>query len=406
MNVLREFRKIGERLNKVLAKSGWGRGSKARALETVAVVHRFEQLHEWTLAPHRWKFVASEKVHDLAEECHLFHTARHEPTDFAHDFLDGAASLRATRLRYGTKRAMHVASLHDGDERGRLPTRELMVADRFGGALFFLHVANGEARIIHPARPFFLEKFFHVIGHAMEFLGAHDEVHMRQSGKKRIAPGLGHAAEKTEDDLRPALRDLAEHPHFPESLLVGHVANAACIQQHHIRLDLVRGAFIAARQERVRDLFGIALVHLATVGFDEKFWHRASGIVTQTGRPGHNELNERRDFSDRDHWWQRPLSDGRRGGRRRAPRSDAIWGSFRRNHWRSHARTAGVLLAAAWARTSPAPTRAEPSREHLRAPLAESALDHLRDGRRKPAGTIRAAGRAAAFAIFRSNEST
>src|SRR6202521_3505333 len=251
-----------------------------------------------------------------------------------------------------------------------------------------------------------IEKLFHGVGYTMKFLGPDDEIHMRHSRKKRVALRLGHAAEKTEDDLGPALRDLPQHSHFAERLLIRHVANAACVQQNDVRVDLARRAFIAPRQERVRNLFGIALVHLAAVGFDEKFWHRESGIVTQTGRPRHNELNERRDFGNRHHRWKRPLSDGRRGGRRRAPRPDAVRRSFRRDHRRPHARTAGVFFAAARPRTSPAPARAEPSREHLRAPLAERALDHLCDGRRKPAGTIRAPGCAPALAILRSDEST
>src|SRR6184192_2837185 len=112
----------------------------------------------------------------------------------------------------------------------------------------------------------------------------------------------------------------------------------------------------------MRDLFGIALVHLAAVGFDEKFRHRESGIVTQTGRTRHNELNERRECGDRHHRWERPLSDGRRGGCDGAQRLDAVRRSIRRDHRWTHAWAAGLFFAATWTRTSPAPARVEPSR--------------------------------------------
>ena len=63
----------------------------------------------------------------------------------------------------------------------------------------------------------------------MKLLSADNEIDMRQPCEKRVATRLGHAAEKTEDDLGPALRDLAKHSHFPERFLVRHVANAAGI---------------------------------------------------------------------------------------------------------------------------------------------------------------------------------
>ena len=142
MNVLREFRQIGQCLNKIFAKSDrmWRR--EAKTFETVDVMHRFEQLDEWTLALHEREFVASKKIHDLAQERHLFHAAGHQLTDFAHDFFDGATSLRASRLRHDAKCAMHIAPLHDGDKRCRLAALQFVVADRFGGASLFLRVAN------------------------------------------------------------------------------------------------------------------------------------------------------------------------------------------------------------------------------------------------------------------------
>jgi hypothetical protein len=69
-----------------------------------------------------------------------------------------------------------------------------------------------------------------------------------------------------------------EHSHLPERFLLSHVADAAGIQQDHVCFRLPGRAFIASLQQRMRDLFRIALIHLAAVGFDKKFWHRESGL--------------------------------------------------------------------------------------------------------------------------------
>ena len=95
---------------------------------------------------------------------------------------------------------------------------------------------------------FFSSELFDVIRDAMKFLRADDEVDMRQAGEKRVAARLRHAAEKTEDDFRPALRDLAEHSHLSERLLIRHVANAAGIEEDDVRLRFVRRALVTTRQ--------------------------------------------------------------------------------------------------------------------------------------------------------------
>src|SRR2546430_11643669 len=42
---------------------------------------------------------------------------------------------------------------------------------------------------------------------------------------------LRHAPKKTKNHVRPLVCHLAEHSHFPERLLVGHIANTARVQQ-------------------------------------------------------------------------------------------------------------------------------------------------------------------------------
>ena len=107
----------------------------------------------------------------------------------------------------------------------------------------------------------------------MKLLRANNEIDMRQILEERSAAHLCHAAKKTKNNVWPLVGDAAEHSHFAERLLIGHVANAAGIQQHHVRFLLAVGAFVAAGDERMRDLFRVAFIHLAAVGFNEKLGH-------------------------------------------------------------------------------------------------------------------------------------
>src|SRR5450755_4218628 len=120
MNVLGDFRQISQCLDKVVAKSDWVRGGKAKPLQTVDLVHRFEQLDEGAFAIHLRDFVPPEQVHYLAEECHFLDVVRDELAHLTHDFFDRATSFRAACPWHNAKGAMHVAALHDGNESRRL----------------------------------------------------------------------------------------------------------------------------------------------------------------------------------------------------------------------------------------------------------------------------------------------
>jgi hypothetical protein len=113
----------------------------------------------------------------------------------------------------------------------------------------------------------------------MKFLCTNHQIDMRQSLQERPAARLRHASEEPEDDVRTLFGHAAQHAHFPERLLISHVAHAACIQEHHVGLVLVRDALIASCDERVRNLFRVALIHLATVGLDEKFRHERAKTI-------------------------------------------------------------------------------------------------------------------------------
>jgi hypothetical protein len=115
---------------------------------------------------------------------------RDERTDFVDDLGDGSAAFGAAGLRDDAKSAMHIAALHDGNERGRLFRFQFLFADCFLGAGFLCDIDNRETRIVYAPVAgigdpgynlvFSYNQFFDVIGNAMEFLRADDKIDMRQ----------------------------------------------------------------------------------------------------------------------------------------------------------------------------------------------------------------------------------
>ena len=117
----------------------------------------------------------------------------------------------------------------------------------------------------------------------MELLRANDQVHVGQPVDEFLSPALRHASHKAENLPGPFLSRLAdERRHLAERLLFGHVAHAAGVEQHHVRDLLRRRKGIAPGHELRGDGFAVALVHLATVGFDVNARHGAR--VAQTLR--------------------------------------------------------------------------------------------------------------------------
>ena len=118
------------------------------------------------------------------------------------------------------------------------------------------------------------EDFVQVIRCAMEFLGADDEIHVGQFIDQLSAPALGHATEETENDAGPIAADIGgDVLHFADGLLFRHVAHGAGVEQNDIRPRLGRGEGVAFGGQLSGDGLGVALVHLAAVGFDIDAWH-------------------------------------------------------------------------------------------------------------------------------------
>ena len=236
---------------------------------------------------YRRKLVAPIQIHDLAEKCHFLHASGNKGANFGDDFRNGAAALGAARAWHNAKGAMHVASLHDRHERRRLLWREGLIANGRLRTDFFFHIDDRKTKIVHSIkagisdpdyRTLSCDHVIHVIGDAMEFLRPNYKIEMWDFFQQLRAPCLRHAAEKSKDGFRPALYHAAEHSHFAQRLLLGHVAHATGIEQHNIGVRLATHALVAAGNKRMRDLLGIAFVHLAAVGLDEKFRHGSRTI--------------------------------------------------------------------------------------------------------------------------------
>src|SRR2546430_11193763 len=90
---------------------------------------------------------------------------------------------------------------------------------------------------------------------------------------RSLATGLCHAAKKPEHHMRPVSCHSPQHPHFSQRLLISHVAHAARVQQHYVSFSFVGYPLVAACDERMCDLFRVALVHLAAIRLDEKLRH-------------------------------------------------------------------------------------------------------------------------------------
>ena len=113
-----------------------------------------------------------------------------------------------------------------------------------------------------------------IIGCAMKFLRADHEIHVRQPVDQLSPAALRHAAHEAQHRLavlRAQLR--GDVVHFSKRLLLGGIAHAACIQQDNIRPQRISRHTVALGHQLCRNSLGVALVHLATVGFDEYTRH-------------------------------------------------------------------------------------------------------------------------------------
>ena len=84
---------------------------------------------------------------------------------------------------------------------------------------------------------------------------------------------LAHAAHEAVDDPGFGVGARAEEAHFAEGFEFCFFADGAGVDEDDVGLGFVLGELVAVAQKHAGDLFGVALVHLAAVGFDEDAGH-------------------------------------------------------------------------------------------------------------------------------------
>ena len=143
---------------------------------------------------------------------------------------------------------------------------EQMFADRRLAALLLRHVHD-----------FFTatgKNFVEVFRRAMKFLRAEHEVHVRQTVNEFLSAALRHAAHEPEHDVRAAAARFGDDVHhFVQGFLFREIAHAARVEQNHVRHGFGRREGVALGHELRGDGLAVALVHLATVGFDVNTRH-------------------------------------------------------------------------------------------------------------------------------------
>src|SRR4051794_7043290 len=129
MKMIDQFRQAAVGTDQIFAESYRVRGSETKSPQPFHFMNRFEQLHERAFVVDLWKFMASVEVHDLAEQSNFLHSLRNQGADFIDNLVDRATALCTARLRDDAEGAMHIAALHDRDERRGLLRGELLSPD-------------------------------------------------------------------------------------------------------------------------------------------------------------------------------------------------------------------------------------------------------------------------------------
>ena len=155
--------------------------------------------------------------------------------------------------------------LTNADTRRCRPLPQMFFDRRFAA-----HLGPGLDDLFAAARKNFVE----IIGRAMKFLRADDQIDVGQLVNQLLSAALRHATHETEDDIGPMAADLGgDILHFADGFLLRHVAHAARVEQDDVGDRFGGGQGIALGHELGGDGLRIALVHLATVGLDVNTGH-------------------------------------------------------------------------------------------------------------------------------------
>jgi len=152
-----------------------------------------------------------------------------------------------------------------------------MVADRVLRAVLLRDIDD-------PFGPLFgtlaalAEKVVDIAACLVELLRADDQIDVGQVVEDRRASALGHATEKADHLVLGLVLATSERLHLADGFLLGHVAHRAGVEQDNVRTLFVFDQVIAAPGEVARDLFRVADVHLAAIGFDKDGRHEPAKL--------------------------------------------------------------------------------------------------------------------------------
>ena len=269
MHMLRQLRQIGEGFDEILLVTNRVRTGETNALDAWHLMHGLQKLHEGTFAIHSRKLMPAVEIYDLPQQRHFLHAAIRESFHLFHDVRDGPAALLTSRVGHNAEGTLHVAALHDAHKGARLLLLQRVIANRILRSLFLIHIDDGKALLIHLLRLFSADDLVHILDDAVILLRAYHEIHARLL-HQLTATALRHAAHESghQRHLAPP-----HHAHLAQRLLLRLIAHGAGVDQHHIRIQIRPRHGIAALDEHLRHLLGVALVHLAAVGFDMDAWH-------------------------------------------------------------------------------------------------------------------------------------
>ena len=123
--MLDELFKMGKRAKKILAKAdGMWRG-ETHASDTFDGADRLEQLNKWAQPRALCKLVSTIQIHYLTQQGNLLNAFARQVPNLIDNIFNRATPLCTSRLRHDAKRAVHVAALHNRNERGcRCPRRD------------------------------------------------------------------------------------------------------------------------------------------------------------------------------------------------------------------------------------------------------------------------------------------
>ena len=260
MQIVCELGHVGIRLDQRIREFERMRGGEADAADAVEFGDRVDQQRQIRRAAivHR----AAIGVDVLAEQIDLAHALFGERSDFGHDIVERPADFLAACIGHHAVGAVFGAAFHDRDEGG-----DAFLA-RLGQMIEFFDFREGN---VHLCALCTFARLDH-LRQAMQGLRTEYQIDIRRALDQGGAFLACDTAADADHEIRLVRLQFAPAAELREHLLLRLLADRAGIDQDHVGFGLVRGQFQTMRnREHIGHLGRVVLVHLAAVGFDEKF---------------------------------------------------------------------------------------------------------------------------------------